>query len=58
MMRAFLTNFIMIQYYETFKENCYNVFGDVWVNAPLAILAASFITSGIVLPFDSLKTRI
>lgn len=57
MARAFLFNYLMLYPYEIFKENCYNVFGDVWVNAPLAILGASAIASVIVLPIDNLKTR-
>lgn len=57
MARAFLFNYCMLYPYEVFKENCYNVFGDVWVNAPLAITAASLIATSIVLPVDNLKTR-
>lgn len=57
MLRAFMMNYFMLYPYETFKENCYNVFGDVWVNTPLALIGASFIASLIVLPIDTLKTR-
>lgn len=57
MAKAFLFNYLMLYPYEIFKENCYNVFGDVWVNAPLAIFGASFIASTLVLPIDNLKTR-
>lgn len=57
MAKAFMFNYLMLYPYEILKENCYNVFGDVWVNSPLAILGAAFFTSVLVLPVDNLKTR-
>lgn len=48
----------MLWPYENIKENCYNTFGDTWVNAPIAISVASFLTSLVVLPVDAMKTRI
>ena len=57
MFRAFLLNYFLLYPYEILKENCYNVFGDVWVNSVIAIFTASAIASTIVLPIDNLKTR-
>ena len=57
MIRAFLFNYSMLVPYEIIKENCFNTFGDVWVNVPIALFAATFITSLVALPADALKTR-
>lgn len=48
----------MLWPYEVLKENCHNTFGDVWVNTPIALIAASFLTTVIALPVDAMKTRL
>lgn len=47
----------MLSSYEKIKEHCFNTFGEVWVNVPIALFFAAMISTSIVLPIDNLKTR-
>jgi len=55
--KAVLLNTVMIGPYDQMQERCWNVFGESYVNKPIAIIWASIFGTAATLPFDNVKTR-